>query len=65
MELPQLVPESMRPDGPAGLDGRCGYCGRSLASVAVIYTRARPACASARCLHQALQESDRTEKRAA
>jgi hypothetical protein len=65
MELAQLMSESMRPHAPAGLDGTCGYCGRSLASVAFIYTRARPACASARCLHQALQESEKSKKRAA
>jgi hypothetical protein len=65
MELRQSVLQSMRPYAAEGLDGRCGYCGRRLASVAFIYTRARPACGSAWCLQQALQDSEKTEKRAA
>jgi hypothetical protein len=65
MELPRSVPQSMRPYAFEGLDGRCGYCGRRLASVAFIYTLARPACGSAVCLQQALLDSEAAEKQAA
>jgi hypothetical protein len=49
----------------------CGYCGKRLASVALIFVQARPTCGSAWCLqqalaeHEALRESEMTELRAA
>lgn len=48
-----------------GLGGKCGYCNRTLLSVTFIYERVRPACGSAWCLRQALDESERSLPRAA
>jgi hypothetical protein len=62
MEFPRSVPRSEAPFTAGGLDGRCGYCGRRLASVAFIYTLAKPACGSALCLHRALMDSEQAEQ---
>jgi hypothetical protein len=65
MELPPGAPHSSGSHTAGHLDVRCGYCGKHLASVAFIYSRARPACGSAWCLQQALHDSEAAEPQAA
>jgi hypothetical protein len=57
MERPTNIFSLQRPLAAEGLDGKCGYCSRKLASVAFIYSSAKPSCGSAWCLQRALLDS--------